>query len=188
MKYIHNNGYLEPVPRVEKPEWKGYVHGSEYTNTFLENLYKDKAAAYNAWLSARIPTAPNTVWEDREYEEGRDFELKEGRTYCYSEKWGYGCSECCNGDRCDGDCDATYSRSNCPFCKGTGWIKEKAFLAYPLPVVEEKEIGDLQAQVKEHVRTYSHMDWREALTEQELDLLYDLLMTFKYKPINPTQP
>ncbi len=36
----------------------------------------------------------------------------------------YGCAECCNGDRCDEDCDAKYRgrRSECPHCKGKGFI------------------------------------------------------------------
>ncbi len=42
----------------------------------------------------------------------------------------YGCSECCNRDRCDGDCDAKYNRANrnCPHCKGTGWIPKSETL------------------------------------------------------------
>lgn len=38
--------------------------------------------------------------------------------------YGYGCAECCNGDRCDEDCDAVYKgrRKECPHCKGQGWI------------------------------------------------------------------
>lgn len=40
---------------------------------------------------------------------GRTWEMSSGRL---------GCSECCNGDRCD---DPThYNRDNCPFCLGTG--------------------------------------------------------------------
>lgn len=44
-----------------------------------------------------------------------------------SNETGYGCAECCNGDRCDEDCDARYKgrRSECPHCKGKGWINIK---------------------------------------------------------------
>ena len=37
---------------------------------------------------------------------------------------GYGCAECCIGDRCDSTCDAKYKgrRNECPHCKGKGWI------------------------------------------------------------------
>ena len=46
------------------------------------------------------------------------------RFWTLSDKWGYGCAECCNGDHDeDEDCDHTYYRKNCPHCKGKGWIK-----------------------------------------------------------------
>ncbi len=47
------------------------------------------------------------------------------RTWTFNEtRKQYGCSECCNGDRCDEDCTAKYKgdRKNCPHCKGKGWI------------------------------------------------------------------
>lgn len=46
------------------------------------------------------------------------------RYWTFSEKHGYGCAECCNGDRCDEDCTAVYKgrRKECPHCKGHGWI------------------------------------------------------------------
>lgn len=46
----------------------------------------------------------------------------ETRTWIYKDNWGYGCAECCNGDRCDDECTAKYRRPNCPHCKGKGWI------------------------------------------------------------------
>lgn len=50
------------------------------------------------------------------------------RVWTYHSTYGYGCSECCNGDRCDKDCDAVYSRKDCPHCKGRGWIPKMARL------------------------------------------------------------
>jgi len=47
--------------------------------------------------------------------------------------WGYGCSECCNKDRCDRDCDAKYERSKCPHCNGQGWIPEEDVTIKPNP-------------------------------------------------------
>ncbi len=46
------------------------------------------------------------------------------RVWTYHPTYGYGCSECCNGDRCDEDCTAVYKgrRKECPHCKGRGWI------------------------------------------------------------------
>jgi hypothetical protein len=46
------------------------------------------------------------------------------RVWTYYNKIGYGCSECCNGDRCDQDCTAKYKgrRNECPHCQGKGWI------------------------------------------------------------------
>lgn len=35
---------------------------------------------------------------------------------------GYGCDMCCNGDRCDNP--KHRHRSECPYCKGKGWIPE----------------------------------------------------------------
>lgn len=47
------------------------------------------------------------------------------RYWTFHEDRGYGCMECCTGDRCDEDCDAPYkgNRKNCPHCRGKGWIK-----------------------------------------------------------------
>lgn len=47
--------------------------------------------------------------------------------WTYHPTYGYGCSECCNGDRCDSDCKAKYRRqdNNCPHCKGKGWIQKE---------------------------------------------------------------
>jgi hypothetical protein len=51
------------------------------------------------------------------------------RVHCYDSKYGYGCAECCNGDRCDEDCYKTTPyhgrRKVCPHCKGKGWINIK---------------------------------------------------------------
>ena len=48
------------------------------------------------------------------------------RTWTLHKDYGYGCSECCNGDRCDDDCVAKYKRQdkNCPHCQGKGWIEQ----------------------------------------------------------------
>jgi hypothetical protein len=50
----------------------------------------------------------------------------ETRTWGFNDKYGYGCAECCNGDRCDEDCTAKYKgrRKDCPHCKGNGFIPE----------------------------------------------------------------
>jgi hypothetical protein len=50
----------------------------------------------------------------------------ETRTWWFNDKYGYGCAECCNGDRCDEDCTAKYKgrRKDCPHCKGKGFIPE----------------------------------------------------------------
>ena len=49
------------------------------------------------------------------------------KTWTYHNNYGYGCAECCTGDRCDDDCDAKYKgrRDICPHCKGEGWISIK---------------------------------------------------------------
>jgi len=49
----------------------------------------------------------------------------ETRVWTYHPTYGYGCAECCNGDRCDEDCDSKYRRPNCPHCGGRGWIKKE---------------------------------------------------------------
>lgn len=62
----------------------------------------------------------------------------ETRVWTYHPTYGYGCAECCNGDRCDEDCDAKYRRPNCPHCGGSGWIKKDD--ASTPPTTEEAEI------------------------------------------------
>jgi hypothetical protein len=61
-----------------------------------------------------------------EYQTIEVFGLKT-RVWTYHQKYGYGCAECCTGDRCDEDCDAPYKgrRKECPHCKGNGWIKKE---------------------------------------------------------------
>jgi hypothetical protein len=61
-----------------------------------------------------------------------------GRTWTYNEKNGYGCAECCNGDRCDEDCTAKYKgrRKDCPFCKGKGWLKTLV----AIPVIPQRPV------------------------------------------------
>lgn len=48
------------------------------------------------------------------------------RTWTHHPTYGYGCAECCTGDRCDEDCTAKYrgDRANCPHCNGKGWLKD----------------------------------------------------------------
>lgn len=76
------------------------------------------------------------VWQEVELD--KDFELKPARTW--TERNGeYGCAECCNRDRCDEDCDATYYRPNCPYCKGKGWFKEIPVIAIPIQPTPERE-------------------------------------------------
>ena len=57
----------------------------------------------------------------------------ETRVFTKHPKYGYGCAECCNGDRCDGDCDSKYERSKCPHCKSRGWIPEELVTIKPNP-------------------------------------------------------
>lgn len=52
------------------------------------------------------------------------------RVWTFNEKYGYGCSECCTGDRCDEDCNGKTTpyhgrRRQCPHCKGKGWIPKE---------------------------------------------------------------
>lgn len=73
------------------------------------------------------------------------------RVFDFSENSGYGCSECCNGDRCEDDCTATYRRrdKNCPHCRAKCRIPrvavEETFTEYPVPSEhlsqEKKELG-----------------------------------------------
>lgn len=52
------------------------------------------------------------------------------RVWTLHKLYGYGCAECCNGDRCDEDCNRKTTpyhgrRNECPHCKGKGWISLK---------------------------------------------------------------
>jgi len=57
--------------------------------------------------------------------------------------FGYGCAECCIGDRCDSDCDAPYKgrRAECPHCKGRGWIKDN-------DVTSNKSINEINRELE----------------------------------------
>lgn len=52
----------------------------------------------------------------------------ETRTWALHPKYGYGCAECCTGDRCEENSSTEPyhgKRNECPHCKGTGWIPLK---------------------------------------------------------------
>lgn len=49
------------------------------------------------------------------------------------------------------------------------------------------EWKDLQEQVKEHISGDNNFDWHEALTENEMTFLVDLLLTFRPKNYLPAQ-
>lgn len=75
----------------------------------------------------------------------------ETRYYTHDPVRGYGCAECCNGDRCDEDCTAKYkgNRAGCPHCKGKGWIKAED-LDPVLPVLSR----ELQDQIEREANAF----------------------------------
>lgn len=76
------------------------------------------------------------------------------RTWTFSDHYGYGCAECCNGDRCDEDCDAKYKgrRKDCPHCRGKGFIKlEDVTSGHTLPIKAiNLKVGDKVHYQPEH--------------------------------------
>lgn len=104
----------------------------------------------------KVPCRPGDIWQEGVvYEEGKNYELKEARTYTHHPAYGYGCAECCNGDRCDEDCDATYRRPNCPYCKGSGWYKEKPYYVAAINTPPPQSEGELWKDVREIICKYS---------------------------------
>lgn len=77
----------------------------------------------------------------------------ETRYYTHDPKRGYGCAECCNGDRCDEDCTVKYkgNRAGCPHCKGKGWIKAED-LDQALPALSK----ELSEQIERGAETYAN--------------------------------
>lgn len=61
-------------------------------------------------------------------------------------KYGFGCTECCTGDRCDEDCTATFKgrRSQCTFCKGHGFIKKEDVVEF----ISYNEWREAESQVR----------------------------------------
>lgn len=87
------------------------------------------------------------------------------RYWGHNVNYGFGCAECCNGDRCDEDCTAVYKgrRKDCPHCKGEGWIPKYVVTKfYPHPSTEhiskEREKEDLSLLISEVLYTNSHDD------------------------------
>lgn len=75
-----------------------------------------------------MDTEDEFLWKSQDLPEGTQI-IAYGlatRVWSYHGISGYGCAECCNGDRCDEDCHAPYKgrRKECPHCKGHGWIPE----------------------------------------------------------------
>lgn len=103
----------------------------EYILQFLANdwsvgISEDKAP----WLPSDVLRAEgiyNVEGKGLVYTVDNEHDLVEAyglKTRTWTKRdWGYGCAECCNGDRCDEDCTAKHKRGNCPHCKN-GWIPE----------------------------------------------------------------
>jgi flagellar biosynthesis/type III secretory pathway protein FliH len=85
----------------------------------------------------------------------------ETRTWTYKDEYGYGCAECCNGDRCDEDCTAKYRRPNCPHCKGRGWIKKEDVEPdnTQLPAEVEIEIAAKAEAIFERMKEHAESEW-----------------------------
>jgi hypothetical protein len=179
--YDSTTNSLKDQPVMNKPVRARYDWISKY---------KEDLEAYDSHI-ASLRTIPcdescrGVFIHGCEYEEGKDYEVKGSATWTYHPTYGYGCAECCNGDRCDEDCTAKYRRPNCPYCKGKGWFKEKPFFAYPIgkdvltvplsPPVQEDELWD-EVLLKLHIaaREYhadhpglpNHRPWHEAIVAE----------------------
>lgn len=58
------------------------------------------------------------------------------------------------------------------------FIKAVSFFQTQLPSNEQEGVEDLQDQVRKHIAADNLFDWHEALTENEMILLEQLLLTF----------
>lgn len=114
-----------------------------------------------------IPCSHPHSWEDgKEYEEGKDYELKSRAGGWFVE--------------------GNYSNT-CTFCKKVFHGADKLWfmcrecsneiLATPIASNDEDEWVDLQEQVRKHIKEQL-FDWDEALTGEEMIYLENLLLTF----------
>lgn len=145
MKWIvESPTHLRQLPEMEEPEMPPYrPYGMDDEEYHYETIAAEIKIMDYYGLLASMPTIPrgdNGVWSIGDVKiEGVDFEVVDKiddhnlieayglvTRYWTHERGKYGCSECCNGDRCDEDCIAKYkgNRKNCPHCKGKGWIPE----------------------------------------------------------------
>lgn len=141
---IHDYG--EYVSEKGMMVWKWNSPTSDRDNAEALRKWKQQIAS----LPSPIPISES--WnidnepEGKEYFEGKDFEIKQLPYWTHHPTYGYGCDNCCNGDRCEDDCKRV-SRKKCPNCKGKGWFSDPN-IAYPIqPPQESQEDYDFLQQV-----------------------------------------
>lgn len=126
-KFDELKAYNASFVEVGNPEavfevlWNNHPESDFYgkgLDNFKKSLYNFRYADYPAPEGLTMSVDNDHTWI-------LAFGLKT-RTWTLHKDYGYGCSECCNGDRCDDDCVAKYKRQdkNCPHCQGKGWIKQ----------------------------------------------------------------
>lgn len=142
MKSIYNaqTDKLEEQPEMPEPNPDDRPRGDNAVWDAEE--WRQKWVAYREHIASlrHLNTQEGHSFEAGiEYVEGKDYAVKEVRTWGNHPAYGWGCAECCNGDRCNEDCMAVYSRKNCPYCKGSGWHKEKPFFAIPIQKEDDRD-------------------------------------------------
>jgi hypothetical protein len=141
--YNAQENCIVELPGMEKPDFDDRPRGDASVHDRDEwmQVVHQRNRDYSAHIASlrKLPCDPScrTVWkEGQEVVEGKDYEVKECRTWTKRDDQGWGCAECCNKDAgCDEDCDASYYRPKCPFCKGKGWFKEQPLFAFPIQQV-----------------------------------------------------
>lgn len=132
---------IKELPDREKPFPPDARLYGDHDDAYISDCYhyqENELAAYNAALAScreLLIMGNHGFVEGQTYQENIHYAVVPVKTY--SSKWwepDFGCSECCNGDRCD---DPThYDRRNCPYCKGTGRIK---IPFYAIPIKQESQ-------------------------------------------------
>lgn len=168
--YIAEENCLQEIsdyaPPPDRPDVRYYSSSQqdmyqrhlEAWQIVMQSYNANKTKYEEALRKIPCDTSCKGLWKDQQrVVEGKHYEIKECRTW--TQKGGeWGCSECCWGDRCDEDCDATYRRPNCPFCKGKGWFKEQPLFAFPLVPVKSEDEDALWRDV--YAEAEAAIDWQ----------------------------
>jgi hypothetical protein len=170
--WIPKPDFPETVEEVEQFEkWfplKAKLPESLKTPAFLFKKNAETEKGVELWKEAwEYGGTPETVEKKDEWKDGDQFTTPEtgGQVFTVSKVTRY-------------DVEAVDKRSRSGIT-----VFSKSYITKLQSPAVSAPVEDLLVQVKDHIKSHKHFNWDEALTDNEMEMLEDLLLTFN--PILP---